>query len=102
MTEISWDIPFDPAEVGNVPMFVWCPTEELAEEFVEQYHPVDARSWVHRWHSYKEETIYAIPANHSERDWLFGPRSSLCGSYSHYVPRVFYGARNYPEVGDLL
>ena len=101
MAEISWDIPFDPAEVGNVPMFVWCPTQRIAQEFIETYLPND-RPWLEWWSDHREETIYTLPFAGSER-YMYGPRNSIGGYISEgYVPRIFDGQCKLVEVGDLL
>ena len=103
--KVSWDIPFDPGEFGSVPLFVWCPTKALAKQFLEQYLDADMelRSWLKRWDTYGNETIYATPAEHGS--WMYGTRSSI-DCWSEHQPRVFDPDRAYHrvpvEVGDLL
>ena len=101
MAAITWETPFDPAEVGKVPIFVWCPTPQLARDFVESYMPND-REWLKWWGDHREETIYALPMAGSMQ-YMYGPRRSLAQWESKgYVPRVFHGFVQAVEVGDLL
>ena len=103
--ERDWSIPFDPAEIGEQAMFVWCQTKEDAETFVRAYKGIDARTWIEYWDTYKDETIYAIPEDGGSA-WMFGTRNSLDNHWANegYVPRIYLGSQpvNVVEVGDLL
>lgn len=104
---LSWDIPFDPAEYGVTPVFVWCPTKDAAEELVETYsgdYPRQQR-WIERWNSYGEETIYAIPRGCNNIDrWLYGSRDSLDAHWQGkgYVPRIYDSFAAKVSVEDLI
>lgn len=107
MEEVRWDIPFDPQDVGKIPMFVWCKSIDEAREFCTQYcNDVNGHEWwIDRWYSYQEETIYAIPSqNSSDKFWMYGTRDSLtrCAwDTKGYVPRAFQPI-THVEVEDLI
>lgn len=106
MRETDYTIPFDPTDFGVVPMFVWCPTRELAEEFLHEYQEARFTQWIARWDRYGAECIFAVPGAEGTgfNHWMFGRRDSYDEYYrGHgYVSRVYLGHVTPPEVGDLL
>ena len=106
MKETDYTIPFDPADFGVVPMFVWCPTRELAEEFLHEYNEKEFDQWITRWADYGGDCIYAVPGAEGTGygHWMFGRRHNYDSHYRSkgYVSRVYRGSANFVEVGDLL
>lgn len=100
MEEVRWDIPFDPQDVGKIPMFVWCQTQEDAEKLCNEYCN-SAETFIGYWTTYREETIYVIPAN--GLNWMFGSRNGFTETWKQkgYVPRVFCPITSV-EVEDLI
>ena len=104
MAENNWSTPFDPVDFGEIPMFVWCPTKELAEELLKSYGCEDVNEMVHLWDHYEGETVYTTPGKTTKYGWLHGCRNSYDRWWADhgYVPRVFHGVTTPAEVGDLL
>lgn len=106
MREADYTISFDPADFGVVPMFVWFPTRELAEEFLHEYNEKEFDHWMARWDDYGKDCIFAVPGAKGigYSHWMYGRRDSFDGHYRSkgYVSRVYQGCRSAAEVGDLL
>lgn len=98
--ETDWTIPFDSAELGIIPMFVWCRTIEDAKDFFGLYYDgtdKEEEFFIKCWSTYRENTIYAVPHNTKTCSWLYGPRDS----FSIYWSRQGYVTRVYEKVGPF-